>query len=60
VAERDPLREGPVVGDVGVGQHLDQPLPAGVGDAVDLLAPAAAAAAARGPPLGPEGSELAG
>src|SRR5690606_2542861 len=57
LAERDPHRELTVVGDVGVGEQLDEPLPPGVGDAVDLLAPGAPPARG-GTPLGPERRQL--
>ena len=58
--EGDPQREGAVVADVGVGQQLDQPGAAGVGDAVHLLAAAGALHQAALADPGPEGGQLAG
>ena len=58
--EGDPQREGAVVADVGVGQQLDEPSAAGVGDAVHLLAAAGALHQAALADPGPEGGQLAG
>ena len=58
--EGDPEGEGAVVADVGVGQELDEPGAAGVGDAVDLLAAAGALDQAALADPGPEGGQLAG